>query len=502
MAQQGGTLDCMVCLEGALRPGRKCVVTRCGHTFCHVCAHAWFQGEAGCPVCRGEINVAKDLITLFSNDPGPGRKPPSGNSVSRLAGPADSAAQLLAGDARDFPVRGVLDRMAERWQEVMLERAKHLQTIGSLNEEVVALEEQLNVALGENKKLKAELRRGDGSGGGGGGGGKGSPTPAAAPGPVAGGAGRPDGPAGWEAADWTEARTFAHHAEPIHGIDVHATEPLVATASWDASCKLFDLERGAVVTTLKGHDEGLYAVAFSPVQANILGTAGADRTCRIWDKKSGACRYVLRGHADEVNGIGFHPAKRVVATASDDRTARIWDYEAGGGELCLLQGHQDSVYGVCFQPGGALVGTASFDRTCKLWDVRGGGHAVHTLEGHAGEVIGVAFAPDGHTLATGSDDGTFAVWDIRTRRRVRAVEQADEVKRVVFSPCGRLLATTCGDGTVGLHGARDFEAVKVLKGHANSVFDAAWAPGGAALVTASHDGTARLWEPRGYGAAS
>ena len=80
--------------------------------------------------------------------------------------------------------------------------------------------------------------------------------------------------------------------------------------------------------------------------------------------------------------------------------------------------------------------------------------------------------------------------------------QNHEVKRVVFSPCGRLLATTCGDGTVGLHGARDFEAVKVLKGHANSVFDAAWAPGGAALVTASHDGTARLWEPRGYGAAS
>ena len=45
--------------------------------------------------------------------------------------------------------------------EPLLERAKYLHTIASLNEEVVALEEQLQIALKENRELKAQQRSGE-----------------------------------------------------------------------------------------------------------------------------------------------------------------------------------------------------------------------------------------------------------------------------------------------------------------------------------------------------
>ena len=173
-------LACVICLEGAQQGGRHATVTRCGHVFCASCAEAWFQGESTCPVCRGEVDVGRDLITVYSQ----GRAGPRA-SISKHPGAAPDGAleglgasleggSAAADGAPLFPVKQVLEKVSGRWNRLVLERAKHLQTIASLNEEVVALEEQLQIALKENRELKAQQRSGEPgpappAGGGGGG---------------------------------------------------------------------------------------------------------------------------------------------------------------------------------------------------------------------------------------------------------------------------------------------------------------------------------------------
>ena len=504
-------LDCVICLEGAQQGGRHAVVTRCGHAFCAGCAENWFQGESTCPVCRGDVDVGRDLITVYSQGRGGGPRA----SVSKHPGAAeaDSALEGLGMSTEDaagaplFPVKQVLEKVSGRWNRMVLERAKHLQTIASLNEEVVALEEQLQIALQENRELRVRNQRGaggadagtrvgpaqqgvGGSGGsGGGGGGEGASAP---------GAGVRE-EALWRESDWVEGLTFTTHSQQVHGIAVHRTEPLVATASWDETCQLYDLERMCVTTTLRGHEGGLYAVEFCPLQPRLLGTASSDQTGRIWDKQTGACRRVLRGHTGEVNGIAFHDQDRRLATASDDATVRLWDYERPEA-FAVLRSHEDSVYGVCFRPGGgALACSVSFDKTAKLWDLRTPPDAPrHTLRGHSAEAIGISCSPCGRYLATGSDDGTCIVWDFRTLGALATLEHDCEVKRVKFSPCGSLLATTGGDACVALHSLSDWQRTRTLRGHSDCVFDCAWAPDGGSLATASHDRQYRMWRPRRF----
>ncbi len=144
-------------------------------------------------------------------------------------------------------------------------------------------------------------------------------------------AGCPEDVAGNLLGRWELEECFdRNHAEQIHGIAVHPTIPnYVATASWDVTCVVYDLETRDVVSTLEGkHEKGLYAVEFCPTNPNVIGTVSSDRTCQVWEVTTGRHLVSCRGHTDEVNGMAFHPTKpSVMATASDDRSIIVWDLE-------------------------------------------------------------------------------------------------------------------------------------------------------------------------------
>ena len=104
-------------------------------------------------------------------------------------------------------------------------------------------------------------------------------------------------------ADYSLAGTYDLHTDPVHGVDVHPTRPLVASASWDRTCIIYDLERDAIMTTLKGqHRKGLYAAKFAKDHPNLVGTVSSDQTCRLWRLDNGKHLAKLSGHEDEVNG--------------------------------------------------------------------------------------------------------------------------------------------------------------------------------------------------------
>lgn len=186
-------------------------------------------------------------------------------------------------------------------------------------------------------------------------------------------------------------------------------------------------------------------------------------------------------------------------------TAALGNGEGGGGGVAKVWDTRAPSRDV----NGSTHGSGTHGSTHGTPHASGGSSfaCVATLGGHADDVVGcdVAPGPDGW-VATGSDDGSVRLWDPRRWDApvATAVLGSTEVKRVRFAPArdrgGRLrLVAGCGDGVARVMTAmrRDRGTVSTdaeLRGATETTFDAAFAPDGRGVVTASHDGAWRAYE--------
>ena len=85
-----------------------------------------------------------------------------------------------------------------------------------------------------------------------------------------------------------------------------------------------DQEGEDACLVLQGHAKEIYAVEWCHVEAFgwILATASFDATVRLWDSKNGSCLSILTGNQDAVLTMSFNAG--LLATAGLDQAIRIW----------------------------------------------------------------------------------------------------------------------------------------------------------------------------------
>ena len=100
-----------------------------------------------------------------------------------------------------------------------------------------------------------------------------------------------------------------------------------------------------------------------------LATASFDASLRLWDVASGECTAMLEGHETAVNAVCYSPDGALLSTCSDDNSVAVWD-AASGEILASMAGHWARVVNCAFSPDGSRIASASYDNTVKVWLVR------------------------------------------------------------------------------------------------------------------------------------
>lgn len=183
---------------------------------------------------------------------------------------------------------------------------------------------------------------------------------------------------------------------------------------------------------------------------------------------------VLQGHLKPIRGLAFSPLGDTLASGSEDRTLRLWDTRTGA--VAVSKELLFEVRAVAFSDDGKLVACAGYrlfgGQILKVMDTTGGHERALETTG-VFTPSAVAFAPGGATLALGGsalEAGSVLLHDL-TRPTWR---DEDEDGRPIRDP--------------------------VLEGHTDGVNAVAYTPDGKTLVSASADGTLRLWTPGTRGA--
>jgi len=311
-----------------------------------------------------------------------------------------------------------------------------------------------------------------------------APTRAGQPSAAQGGSGRQSAAPGTSRL----IHTLIGHTSQAIGVAFSPDGTLLATASIDATARLWAVASGEPVRVLTGSSL-VTDVVFSP-DGTLLATASTDATAQLWKVASGAPGRILAGHDESLNGVAFSPDGALLATVGDDATARLWDVSSGT-PVRTLTGLTSSLKGVAFSPDGTLLAIGYLAEGARLWDVASG-TPVLTMP-HDG-LRGVAFSPDGTLLATASWDRTARLWDVASGASVRTLAgHVKGLEGVAFSPDGTLLATASQDRTARLWDVANGAPVCTLTGHDDWVYKVAFGPDGTLLATVSKDRTARLW---------
>lgn len=317
-----------------------------------------------------------------------------------------------------------------------------------------------------------------------------------------------------------EVRTFKGKGEsssPLEALAVDREGRRMATGDRDGYAKIWDLESGRIVASLKHRGGYVNSVSFSPDgQLLATGSHDPDGFIQIWHIDTGVPLKKFKGHTDEVLSITFDREGSRLLTSSYDNTARLWEWNPNSQEapkeITQFVGHSWWVWSAAFSRDEQRVITAGHDGTAIVWNLDGTKRSVFT--GHRGPVFCARFSPDGkHAVSAGYDRRilkwnpddikpfdakTFADDSMTSMSNFRSLEgHTDAVRSITFSPDGLLMLSGSDDNTLMVWSTDTNQAIKTFRGHGGQVKAALFVAGSQQIVSAAQDKTVCEWSLAG-----
>ncbi|KAI9829484.1 MAG: ribosome biogenesis protein ytm1 [Sarea resinae] len=285
---------------------------------------------------------------------------------------------------------------------------------------------------------------------------------------------------------------------PSHSIS--AGQERILSGSYDGLLRIWNMSSQTLATSPSaqegGHTAPIKAAKF--LSPTTLVSSGLDRTVRLWkyaestDSLSATITPTLElyGHTASVDSLAVHDPSHRILSASADHTLALWSTSKSSGpeapETLLPSTTSSSAKRRKLHP---ATSTAK----------RG---ALSTLKSHTAPVTRALFHPHNPTTAAYSVslDHTLQTWDLSTSTSISSRTTAHALLSLTALPALHLVAAGSAARHVVLIDPRASAtsiAALTLRGHANAVVDLAPDPASEfGLVSASHDGTCRVWDVR------
>jgi WD40 repeat protein len=306
--------------------------------------------------------------------------------------------------------------------------------------------------------------------------------------------------------NWTCRHILTGHQGLFAAIKTIAISPhlsMVATGSEDTTIRLWNIDTGAEIGVLTGHQKSVETIVFHPHQSGLLFSGDRSGQIKLWQVDRLAELISINSQQSKVNCLAISPDGRLMISGGSDKTIKIWllglTDERSIDNLATLKAHQLAVNGVAFNPIESDVKFASVgsDRRVILWAMESR-TPLNILIAHTQAVKTLAFSPNGKLLATAGDDGLILIWDMDCRKLVQTLSAHRwTISSLSFLANGNTLISASWDGNIKFWQVNSGQEIDCLSTHQMEVFAMAISKDPRCIVTASRDRTAKIWQFQG-----
>uniref|UniRef100_A0A7N2KNB0 Uncharacterized protein n=1 Tax=Quercus lobata TaxID=97700 RepID=A0A7N2KNB0_QUELO len=167
----------------------------------------------------------------------------------------------------------------------------------------------------------------------------------------------------------------AKHGE-LNCVKWDPTGSLLASCSDDITAKIWSMKQERYVHDLKDHAKEIYIIRWSPTGPGtsnpnhqlLLASASFDSTVKLWDVELGKLLYSLNGHRDPVYSVAFSPNGEYLAGGSLDKSMHIWSLKEN--KIVKTYTSNGGIFEVCWNKEGDKIAACFANNTVCVLDFK------------------------------------------------------------------------------------------------------------------------------------
>ncbi|CAH1788775.1 unnamed protein product [Owenia fusiformis] len=316
------------------------------------------------------------------------------------------------------------------------------------------------------------------------------------------------------------------------------TSTLAVTGGEDDRAYVFKLATGEVMFECTGHKDSVTCACFC-YDSKYVATGDMSGIIKVWDVESK--QEVWSFETSDLEWLEWHTAAHVLLAGSIDGSMWMWKipngdtktFQAHGvptnigkilpdGKRCCVgyedgavktydlktsklshsftgnSGHAASITSLDCHSNNNLIITGSTDVTAKVISANNGKvlstyNCASESDEEDNSVEAVGFSKTHSLAATGTLKGTLSIWDINTHQCRLQCKHENGIVRLRWDESTPFIYTCTLDGIVHMWDGRNGQRMAQWYGHQGEILDFDITRDGNTLVTASDDGTARVF---------